>query len=278
MSHHAGVAVPRLVACDLDGTLLRGDGTPSARSVQAVNAVQEAGVRFVVATARPPRWLHDLLDVVGEHGLAICSNGAFSYDVMTRRVLRERTMSPQTVLEVVAAVREVLPHVAFAVENRVGFGREPSYLDLYTPPPGTPIADIAELIDPPPGKLLARSPDLAADEFLEAVVAAVGDRAIVAFSGVGGLAEISAPGVTKAAVLQEWCGEWGIDASDVYAFGDMPNDLPMLTWAGTSYAVANAHPLVHAAATNSCPSNDEDGVASVLEEVARRASAVTPDH
>ena len=258
---------PALVVSDLDGTLLRSDGTVSARTVRAVEALQRSGVRFVLATARPPRWMHSLLDVVGEHGVAICSNGAFTYDVAGRVVLAERTMGRETVIEVVAALRERLPAIAFAVESRSGFGMEPSYLNLHDSPPGTPVADIAELLDPPPGKLLARAPESDGDEFLTTVIDVVGDRAIVAYSGVGGLAEMSAPGVTKAAVLADWCREWEIKAADVMAFGDMPNDLPMLRWAGTSYAVANAHPDVRAAASHTCASNDEDGVAAVLEEL-----------
>ena len=101
----------------------------------------------------------------------------------------------------------------------------------------------------------------------------VGSRAIVSFSGVGGLAEINAAGVTKAAVLADWCAERGIGAEDVWAFGDMPNDLPMLAWAGTSYAMANAHPDVIATATHRAASNDEDGVAQILRTCVR----VSPD-
>ena len=102
----------------------------------------------------------------------------------------------------------------------------------------------------------------------------VGDRGIVAFSGAGGLAEISAPGVTKAAALESWCTDLGIGAEDVWAFGDMPNDLPMILWAGTSFAVANAHPDVVAAADHVCPSNDEDGVAQILERLLEPSSHV----
>ncbi len=87
----------------------------------------------------------------------------------------------------------------------------------------------------------------------------------MAYSGAGGLAEISAPGVTKAAALESFCADLGVGAQDVWAFGDMPNDLPMIVWAGTSFAVANAHPDVLAAADHVCASNDEDGVAQVLE-------------
>jgi hydroxymethylpyrimidine pyrophosphatase-like HAD family hydrolase len=258
----------RLVASDLDGTLLRSDGSVSTRTVQAVQALQHAGVHFVLATARPPRWMHDVVEVVGEHGLAICSNGAFTYDVVGRRVLSERPIPRATVDEVVALLRDAIPEISFAVETRVGFGMEPSYLDRYTPPEGTPVAPIADLLAADlPGKLLARAPALDDAAFLSAVVDVVGERVVVAYSGSTGLAEMSAPGVTKAAVLADWCADWGISAEEVVAFGDMPNDLPMLTWAGTSYAVANAHADVVAAASHRCPANDEDGVAAILEAI-----------
>ena len=81
---------------------------------------------------------------------------------------------------------------------------------------------------------------------------------------VDGLVEISAAGVTKAAALARVCDRLGIDAADVVAFGDMPNDLALLAWAGTSYAVSNAHPSVLAAADHVTASNDEDGVAEAL--------------
>lgn len=262
--------LPRLVASDLDGTLLHSDGTVSARTVQAVTAVQDAGIRFVVATARPPRWLHELVDVVGDHGVAICANGAFSYDVVGRTVLSERTMSRDSVVEIVTLLREQIPEISFAVETRIGFGMEPTYLDLHTPPEGTPVAAIGDLLAKDmPGKLLARAPARDDGDFLATVVAVVGERAVVSNSGAGGLAEMSAPGVTKAAVLADWCADWGIAAPDVVAFGDMPNDLTMLAWAGTSYAVENAHPDVLSQATHTCPRNDDDGVASVLEGLAR---------
>jgi hydroxymethylpyrimidine pyrophosphatase-like HAD family hydrolase len=260
--------VTRLVVSDLDGTLLRSDGSVSARTVEAIEAVQRAGLRWVLATARPPRWMHDLLSIVGEHGMAICSNGAFTYDVGARRVVAERTMSRETVVEVAGLLRTAIPEISFAVETRRGFGMEPTYVDLYTPPEGSPVASIGELLDTDlPGKLLARAPELDHADFLSSVVEIVGERAVVAYSGSSGLAEMSAPGVTKAAVLADWCAELGIASRDVVAFGDMPNDLPMLSWAGTSYAVANAHPDVVAVADHVCPANDDDGVATILEQL-----------
>jgi len=80
--------------------------------------------------------------------------------------------------------------------------------------------------------------------------------------------ELSAVGVNKAAALAELCHELGFDAAEVIAFGDFPNDLPMLAWAGRSVAVANAHPDVIDEADEVTASNDEDGVAMVLETLA----------
>ena len=147
---------PSLIASDLDGTLVRTDGTVSARTVAAVRAVQDAGMRFVVATARPPRWMHDVRAVVGDHGLAICSNGAFSYDVLAETALRERTIARDVVLEVVDLLRKAIPQISFAVENRLGFGMEPTYVDGYHRPSGAPVGDIAELLGSAPRQAAAR--------------------------------------------------------------------------------------------------------------------------
>ena len=104
--------------------------------------------------------------------------------------------------------------------------------------------------------------------------AVVGDLAIVADSGAPGLGEISGPGITKAATLADWAAARGIDPADVWAVGDAPNDLSMLGWAGTSFAVANAHPAVLAAATRRCASNADDGVADVLDLAGALADGV----
>jgi len=258
--------LPRLVATDLDGTLLHTDGTVTARTIRVLRDVERAGVQLVVVTARPPRWMHDLLDVIGDHGLAICANGAYVYDVVDRRMVSERLLTRDVVTEIAADLRLALPGIAFAVERRDGPGLEPDYVERHPVPPGSPVAMLEQLIDPAPGKLLARHEKLDPQEFIDAVTRVVGDRAVVAFSGAGGLAEISAIGVTKAAALADWCLGHGIEAADVWAFGDMPNDVPMLSWAGRSYAVANAHPEVAAVATDRCASNDDDGVATVLAE------------
>lgn len=257
---------PRLVATDLDGTLLRSDGTVSGRSVAALRAVADAGLETVLVTARPPRWLDELAHVVGARGVAICGNGAFRYDVARRRVFQERTMACDVVTEIVHDLREQVPGTGFAAERSTGLAAESMFAAIHDHPEDLVTTSEIELLeDAAVGKLLARNPHLTDEEFIAVATQVVGDRAIVAFSGAGGLAEISALGVTKAAALREWSDELGIGPQEVWAFGDMPNDLPMLQWAGRSFAVANAHPDVLAAVTDRCPGNDEDGVASTLE-------------
>jgi hypothetical protein len=268
----AGLRRPRLIATDLDGTLLRSDGTGSERTAEALRAVQSEGIRTVLVTARPPRWLDSLADLVGEGGVAICGNGAFVYDVQNRKVLSHRGIRPEAVAEIVADLRRELPGVTFAAERATGFALEDAYESQHPVPVDAVRGPIPTADGGVVGKLLGRHPWMSEAEFLDRVAEVVGERGIVAYSGAGGLAEISAPGVTKAAGLESWCAELGLRAADVWVFGDMPNDLPMIAWAGTSFAVANAHPDVLAAADHVCPSNDEDGVAQILERLVSPAS------
>lgn len=262
---------PRLIASDLDGTLLRPDGSVSERTRCALSGLAEAGIELVFATARPPRWVDHLADVVGAHGTVLCVNGAFVYDVPRRTVVEAHGMPAATVRAIAADLRRALPGVGFAAELPAGIRPEREYPALHpedAPPDDTywPI----EAIDQPVGKLLARSLQVPDTEFLRCVADIVGGRALVTFSGGGGLAEIGPVGVTKGSTLVDWCTARGISGSDVWAFGDMPNDLPMLAFAGVSFAVANAHPEVLAAARRICPSNADDGVACVLESLIAR--------
>src|ERR1700742_867353 len=110
-------ARPRLIASDLDGTLVRNDGTVSPRTRAAVLAAQRAGRVFVMVTARPPRWLHALADLVGDHGIAIVANGAILYDVLQRKAIRPRLIEPEVALEIAQAIRAEIPDVEFAIER-----------------------------------------------------------------------------------------------------------------------------------------------------------------
>jgi Cof subfamily protein (haloacid dehalogenase superfamily) len=260
------VRAPRLVATDLDGTLLRSDGTLSDRTARLLADVERAGVHVVFVTARPPRWLDGLAHLVAGHGTAICGNGAFVYAVGERDVVAVHGFEHRDVQGLVRDLRAEVPGILFAAERASGLWSEPGFPHSPAHPLPTDHieAPIETLSGDPVGKLLARSQALEEDAFLDHVAGVVGRRGQLAYSGAGGLAEISAPGVTKAATLERWAADLGIGSADVWAVGDMPNDLPMLDWAGESWAVANAHRDVLAAAARRCASNDDDGVAEIL--------------
>jgi Cof subfamily protein (haloacid dehalogenase superfamily) len=260
----------RLVATDLDGTLVHSDGSVTARTRAALVAAEEAGVEVVFVTGRPLRWAAEVFEHVGGHGLAVVSNGALVWDVGADAPSLERPIARETTLAVVDRLRAVLPEVRFATETVAGWSMEPDYA-AHPSDDGsgrTPqrIAPMTELAAEPVLKLLGLLPGRDADEIVAIAEQAVGDLVTVTHSSFP-LLEISAHDVTKASTLELLCRQRGISSDEVLALGDMPNDLPMLTWAGTSYAMANAHPLVRAAATHAAPSNDDDGVAQVLESL-----------
>jgi Cof subfamily protein (haloacid dehalogenase superfamily) len=265
----------RLVATDLDGTLLHTDGTVTARTRDALTAVEALGVTVVFVTGRPIRWMRDLWQHVGDHGLAVCSNGGIVYDVPTQAVRSARPIPVDVGLRVADLMREAIPGTTFALERIDGFAREPDFMRSVTSrvnPDGTPedieVAPLDELFDGQAVKMLARHEELEPEWFWAETERLVGHLVATTWASTGALVEISAAGVTKASTLALLCRELGIGADEVVAFGDMPNDLAMLHWAGTSYAVANAHPDVQAAADHVVASNDEDGVAQVLESLA----------
>ncbi len=256
---------PRLVATDLDGTIVRSDGTIAARTRAVIGRIEAAGVPFVMVTGRPPRWMGQIVEMTGHRGIAVCANGAVVYDLHTEQVLEAFLLQEQDAAEVAGALREALPDIAFGVERRdLGFAHEQRYVPAWEQPDSRPLP-LADLLGGGVVKLLARHPGLGSDDLLAAARSAVGDRATFTHSSSDGLLEISAAGITKASGLAHLARERGVEAADVVAFGDMPNDLPMLAWAGRGVAMGNAHPEVLALADETTASNDDDGVAQVLE-------------
>jgi hypothetical protein len=261
-----GARVLRLVASDLDGTLLRSDGSVSERTRRAVQRVYELGIEFVVLTARSPRWVADPVAALGVRGLAVCSNGALVYDLENDRVVARHALEAEAIRRLVLALREAAPGVAFACEREDLSIREPAYEPLWASPDEHARVDALEFALAPVAKLVAQHPELSQAELYELASGLCGTDATATISGER-LVEISAAGVTKAFALEQLCAGHGIAAGEVIAFGDMPNDVPLLSWAGRSVAVANAHPDVVAVADEVTASNDEDGVALVLERL-----------
>ncbi len=268
------IPAPRLIATDLDGTLLRDDKSVSLRTVAALAAAEEVGIEVFFVTGRPARWMDVVSDHVHGHGLAICANGAAVVDLHAgREFVQVRALPRTAAMAVVTALRSAAPGASFAVELTTGINYEPAYPPFFKDP-GAHVAIAEKLLAEdtdesaaPVLKLLAHHAELAPDEFLALAREAAGEYASITRSSPTALLEISGQGVSKASTLALCCAERGISPAEVVAFGDMPNDVEMLSWAGTSYAMGNAHPDVIAAASGRTTANNEDGVAVVIERI-----------
>ena len=236
--------VTLLFATDLDGTLLGPDSRVSARTRAALRrAFDHPEMDVVFVTGRPLRWMTGIADETGHDGTAICANGALVLDLVTMEPEAVHGISEPTAEEVRARLSELEPNFAFGSESAAG-----------------------EVV-----KLLAWAPSDAGhhvDLLLPRALERVNDLVEVTHSNPDDLLlEMSALGVSKASTLEHYAAERGLSPEHVVAVGDMPNDIPMLRWAGQSYAVGNAHPHAAAAADAVIPANTEDGVAQLLEQV-----------
>ena len=243
---------PALIACDVDGTLFDENETITPRTRDAVRAAVTAGARFVVATGRPPRWIRPVVDALGFAPMAVCANGAVIYDPATDRVVSAQTLAVERIGE--RAHDTATPQ----------FISSPGYEHAWLNPDNTEVS-IEDLLSAPAIKLLirktgARSADMAAE--LSKHVGIEGD---ITYSTNNGLVEIVPLGISKATGVQEIAKPLGISNDEVVAFGDMPNDVPMLLWAGLGVAMGNAHPDALAAADEVTAPNTDDGVGRVLE-------------
>ncbi len=259
---------PRLIASDMDGTLLRWDDTVSDATVAELERWRSDGVPVVLATGRPPRWMRRIRDVLG-YGTAVCCNGAVLMDLERFEIFEEEALLPDVLEAVTVELRRRQPDTWFAVEYGLVFRHEPIYRPRWdVDAPGVSEATLDELVAQPVAKLLARHEHLTRDEFVALVEDVVGDRATVTNSSTDALAEISAAGVTKASGLAKVAARHGVGPEDVVVFGDMPNDIAAFEWVraagGRAVAMAHAHPDLMAVATDVTGTNEDDGVAAFL--------------
>jgi Cof subfamily protein (haloacid dehalogenase superfamily) len=261
----------KLVATDLDGTLVRTDYTIGARSIAALERVVALGGHVVLVTGRPIRWLYMVYRNLPIQPLAVAANGAAIYDPVDDKIIHSMPLLPDAVAEACARLRAAVPDVRFGVETDGG------RLMLYEP--GYEVGgweighETVRCVEPallaaqPAAKLLVKAgpqPPEAFTALVGGILAGIGEAT---HSSSSGMVEVSAAGVTKAAGLAWVADRLGVAGADVVAFGDMPNDLPMLAWAGRGVAMANAHPAVLAAADDVTDANDAEGVATYLERL-----------
>ncbi|MDT5335451.1 MAG: hypothetical protein QOD90_956 [Mycobacterium sp.] len=265
--------LPTLIATDVDGTLLNQDELVTPRTRAAVLAAVDAGTQFVLATGRPPRWISPVVEALGIAPMAVCANGAVLYDSATDRILSAQTLSVDVLAQLAEVATRVIPGAGLAVE-RVGrsahdaatpqFLSSPGYEHAWLNPDNTEVS-LEDVLSAPAVKLLIRKAGARSADMAAALAPHVGIEGDLTYSTNNGLIEVTPLGVSKATGVDEVARPLGITAEDVVAFGDMPNDIPMLLWAGLGVAMGNAHPEAKAAADEVTTPNTDDGLARVLE-------------
>ena len=261
---------PKLIGTDLDGTIVAHYGFISERTKIAFAAAHAAGIEIYFVTGRPIRWMKEIAENFN-FGLGICGNGAMLYDFKEEKILEEWLFSVEAQLETVKRLRELIPHVTFAVEVDQQFHREKKYVPRWDIGADNVGAEqIEELIKRPALKMLARC---AHGEFTSDQMLALASKALVGIATVthsnstDSLLEISADGVSKGATLAKMAARHGLTADDCVTFGDNPNDFSMLSWAGRSWAMADGHPDLMKYAKFQTDAHQEDGVAKVIERL-----------
>ncbi|AWB82791.1 HAD family hydrolase [Corynebacterium yudongzhengii] len=269
---------PRLIVSDIDGTLIDSRDRVPQRVRAVIGRAVAAGAEVALATGRPHRWIHMVLEQLPVRPVCVTSNGAVLYDAGRDEVIATHTISPDTMARVLAAARRALEDVggvSVAAERGGKNSRDiaeeifvvgPGYLHTWSEQ-GFGEAAEDEVISVPAVKMILRNDFLSAPEMHARIAPLIDDaEAHLTYSMNEGLIEVAAPGVTKAYGVHTLTQLHGIDQRDTVAFGDMPNDIEMLRFAGYGVAMRNAHPGVIAAADVVTSSNDEGGVADVLEQ------------
>ncbi|CAL9485547.1 5-amino-6-(5-phospho-D-ribitylamino)uracil phosphatase YwtE [Streptomyces sp. enrichment culture] len=269
-----------LIATDLDGTLLRGDDTVSDRSRAALARVTAAGARHLVVTGRPAPRVRPLLEDLGGTGLAVCGQGAQLYDVGADRLLWSVTLDRELAEHALGKIEAEVGQVYAAVDQDGTDGLtliEPGYRMPHPTLPAVRVGRREALWGEPISKVLLRHPTLSDDELAAVARSVIGSLATVTMSGPGTV-ELQPCGITKATGLALAAEHLGLCARDTLAFGDMPNDIPMFDWAAHGVAMANAHPELKAVADEVTTSNEDDGIAVVLERLFSPAVRPQPQY
>lgn len=264
----------RLVALDIDGTLLDHDQVITERVRTAVAEVAASGAHVVVATGRS---LHGTLPVLDRLGLlegwAVCSNGAMTLrlDPAFERgyeIADVVTFDPGPVLRL---LREHVPTALFAVEDEQASRR------LTAPFPDGEldgdqvVVPFESLVRGSATRVVVRSPESTPEDFL-GVVERVGLHGVSYAVGWTAWLDLAPEGVSKASALEVVRGRLGVPSERTVAVGDGRNDLEMLAWAARGIAMGQAVEQVRAAADEVTASIEKDGVALVLEDLLARRS------
>ncbi|MGF1598507.1 MAG: Cof-type HAD-IIB family hydrolase [Acidimicrobiales bacterium] len=257
----------RMIATDLDGTLLRSDGRVSPRVRSSLLAALDAGVEIVPATGRPRMVAEDVIAELDFVHHWIFANGSVTWHLGRSELVRGFWLDLDLVRDLIGRLRRVVPTAGFAVEFDDDVAYEPGFEHVVPQMPATPPTDdLVATLDRRVQKLLVFDTARSVEDLYAAVDTVVGDLAVPSYSGLAFI-ELAASLVTKASAVEHLAADLGIGRDEVAAFGDNHNDIALLRWAGRSFAMANATDDARAAADEVIGSNDEDAVAAKIDEL-----------
>lgn len=264
----------RLIATDLDGTLLDSSSAVTPRTRAALDAARGRGIHVVPVTARQPIGLRTLAADAGFDGWALCSNGAYAVHLDDGRMLFAEELPSDTIRALAEALGASIPGLLFASVREGGesFVAQEGYAaiaalsDHKRDPATMGGVPLEQVLAAPSLKLVIRHPELAPVALFD-TLRSLGLTGFEATLSGAPFVEVMAEGVTKATGLARLCAHLGIDRADVIAFGDALNDVEMLRWAGHGVAMGHAALEVADAADEVGGTNDEDGVAQVIERL-----------
>lgn len=276
----------KMIAMDVDGTLVPHGGTISSRTKKILKLCSDRGIEVVLVTARPPRWLGPVIEALNMYPTAICANGAVTVNTKSFELIDMKSIDKEIAKKAMEEVRKLVPDVVFAAESKDYLRAEPKYEDL---PEGVVQAEglvpenryetiktfnsIDEILKEDVYKIVAETFELSADDFLQKAQGAVGSILNVTRSVHGrSYIEFGPLNLSKADTLSDYADSLNIESSQTIAFGDMPNDLEMLQWAGVGVAMGNAHQDVLNIADVVAPAASEDGIAVVIEQILNQKS------
>ena len=257
-----------LIAVDLDGTLLRNDGTLARRTARALSCASERGVKVVLSSGRMIRAVKPFHELAGLNTPIIGYNGAFIFNPSTEETLFHRPLERVDSDEVINFARKNQFHINAYSRDLCFSETADEFAQAYSGRYRVPVHLVKNLreIEGEMTKLIVMSSSERFPVAWKVSSEAFGGRLYVTCSQ-NNYVEIMHPEVNKGMAVSLVACRYGIPREEVVAIGDAPNDLEMFESAGLKVAVANADERVKKVADLVIPSNEEDGVASFVERM-----------
>ncbi len=265
MSH--GLDAIRMLGIDIDGTMLGTDGSLSDATRRALHRARDAGIYVVPATGRPFVVAHDVIEALSINDYWVFANGAVTRHVGEAKTIRASWIRRNEAVALLQRLRAGLPEAGFAVEFELDIAYEAGFEDLVPVRPTIPpVMDVLDVLDHDVQKVLVFDATKSLDELYARTKSVIGDAGVASYSGLG-FVEVAAALVTKAVALDALACDLGFTAAEVAVFGDNHNDVPMLEWAGFSFAMENGTDDAKEAADRVIGHTDDDGLARMIDEI-----------